>query len=187
MGKRTLAAALALAVPLAWGALPAAAQQSDEDLLNRIISIPSPGAYRVDGLREKPKVRSDPKVQGGKALRVEVPGKGANAWAVSVSVPIKKPVKAGDKLVLALWARLEKGENGATSTTLPSNAVQVSKAPYTAVFGGPITIDGTWKLQQIEGKANADYAADTLNVSIHLATAKQVVDIGPVFVLDMGK
>lgn len=183
MWSKAVAAALVLSACLV--AVPAAAQ--DDDIVNKIISVPVPSAYRVDGLREKPKVRSDSEVQGGKALRVEVPGKAANPWAIAVAVPIKKPVKAGDKLVLAFWARLEQGENGATSTTLPYNAVQLASAPYTALFGGPVTIDSKWKLQQVEGRANADHAADTLNVSIHLATAKQTVDIGPVFVLDMGQ
>jgi hypothetical protein len=182
------AAAFALAVTLSLAATQARAQPaSGEDLTDRVISWPVPSAYRVDGVRNKPPVRSDKDVQGGKALRVEVPGKAANAWAVAVAVPIRKAVKSGDKLILAFWARLEKGENGATSTTLPYNAVQMSSAPYTALFAGPATIDSTWKLHQIEGRANANYPADTLNVSIQLATAKQTVDVGPVFVFDMGQ
>ena len=138
-GKALFAAALLLGGPLAITA-PASAQQAEDDIFKKLINVPHPNAYRVDGLRDKPKPRSDQNVQGGKALRVDVPGKAANAWAVSVAVPVNKPVKAGDKLVLAIWARLERGENGATSTTLPYNAVQMSKAPYTALFTGPLTI-----------------------------------------------
>jgi hypothetical protein len=187
MKGKAIAVALAACVPLLTNSAPAVSQQAEDDISNKIISVPVPARYRVDGLRDKPKVRSDPKVQWGKALRVEVPGKAQNAWAVAVAVPVNKPVKAGDKLVLVVWARLEKGENGATSTTLPSNAVQLSKAPYTSLFGGPMTIGPEWKAQEFQGKANAAYPADTLNISIHLATAKQVVDIGPVFLLNMGQ
>lgn len=184
MARKALAAAL---LASSWFAAPAWPHApADDDIVNRIISLPVPSAYRVDGLRNKPPVRSDPAVQGGKALRVDVPGKGVHEWDISVAVPINKPVKAGDTLVLAFWARLEKGENGATSTVLPSNAVQLAHDPYTALFGGPITIGPEWKLQQVQGKADRDHAAGDLNVSLHLATAKQVVDIGPVFVLDMG-
>jgi hypothetical protein len=39
----------------------------------------------------------------------------------------------------------------------------------------------------VKGKADKDYPAGALNVSLHLATAKQTVDLGPVFVLDMGQ
>ncbi len=185
MMSRASLAALALAAGLGALSTPAAAQQADP--LDQVINNPLPANFRVDGLRDKPKVRSDANVQWNKALRIDVPGKSPNPWAIAVAVPIRKPVKAGNKIVLAFWARLEKGENGATSTTLPYNAIQMSSAPYTALFSGPITIDSTWKLQQVEGRANADYAADTLNATIHLATGKQVVDIGPVFVLDVGK
>jgi hypothetical protein len=189
MKRIAFAAALALAVPLLAGSSPASAQQGsgDDDIFNKIISVPLPSGYRVDGMQGKPPVRSDKAVQGGKALRVDVPGKAPNPWAIAVSVPINKPVKAGDKLVLAMWARLEKGENGATTATLAHNAVQLAHAPYTALFAGPLEIGPEWKLQQIEGVSNANYAAGDLNVSIHLATAKQIVDIGPVFVLDMGQ
>ena len=162
------------------------AQDSADDLVNKIINRPPVTAWHVDGVSAQPKVRNDPGVQYGKALRVEVPGKGANPWSIAASNPIDKPVKAGDNLVLAFWARLEKGENGATNATLPYNAVQMSTAPYTALFAGPVTIGPEWKMYQVKGQANRAYAAGQLNVSIHLATAKQVVDLGPVFVLDMG-
>ena len=177
-----LAAALASAPPAA-----AQQQQAADDIANRIISVPAPSRYRVDGVRTGARVRPDSRVQGGQALRVPVPGRAEQAWATSVAVPITQPVHRGDNLVLAFWARLESGENGATSTVLPYNAVQMAAAPYSALFSGPVTIDGTWKLHELRGRADRDYAADTLNVSIHLATARQTVDLGPVFVLNMGQ
>lgn len=172
-------------VPLA-AALPVAAQEST-GIEDKIINSPSVRSYSVMGLRAAPKPRKDEGVQAGEALRIAVPGKQDNAWAISASSPIQKPVKAGDELVLAFWARLEKGENGATTATLPYNAVQMSSAPYTALFSGPVEIGPEWKLHELRGKADKDYPAGSLNVSIHLATAKQTVDLGPAFVLDMGQ
>ena len=162
------------------------AQGSSDDLLNKIVNRPPVTAWHIDGISGKPNIRNDPAVQYGKALRVEVPGKGQNPWSIAASNPIDKPVKAGDNLVLAFWARLEKGENGATTATLPYNAVQMSADPYTALFSGPVTIGPEWKMYEVKGQANKAYAGGQLNVSIHLATAKQIVDLGPVFVLDMG-
>ena len=92
-----------------------------------------------------------------------------------------------DKLILAFWARLEQGENGATSAELPYNAVQLASAPYTQVFGGPATIGPEWHMFEIHGRATQDYAAGALNVAMHLATGHQTIDIGPVFVLNMGQ
>src|SRR6202008_360583 len=108
------------------------AQTAEDDLSNRIISAPVPDQYRGDGLSSGARVRNDPAVQFGKALRVPVPGRGEPAYAVAVAVPITRPVQAGDNLILAFWARLERGEDGATSAELPYNAVQLASAPYTA-------------------------------------------------------
>ena len=190
MNVRALAACLLVLTPLAIA--PAAAQQqpsAEEDILNRVISVPNPRAYRVDGTQNgaTSQVRNDSSVQGGKALRVQVPGRSEQAWSTAVAVPINRPVHAGDNLVLAFWARLEQGDNGATTASLPYNSVQLSAAPYTAVFSGGVTVTPQWQMFEINGQASRDYGADALNVSIHLATGHQTIDIGPVFVLNMGQ
>ena len=171
----------ALALGCAFAGLllaPAAAQ----DALN---IINDPGAPQVQGASGR--LRDDPAVQGGKALRVVVRSKGANPWDIAVQTPITQPVTAGDRLLLAFWARLEKGEGGAATTTLPYNAVQQTAAPYTALFTGPAEIGPEWKLLEVRGKADADHAAGTLNVAIHLATAAQTVELGPIFVVNLGQ
>lgn len=43
-------------------------------------------------------------------------------------------------MVLAFWARLEKGEGGATTASLPYNAVQLASAPYSPLFTNGVTI-----------------------------------------------
>lgn len=159
---------------------------AQDDIAQRIISVPNPQAYRVDGVRSGARVRSDSAVQGGHALRVPVSGRSEQPWTVGVAVPINREVHAGDQLVLAFWMRLQEGEDGATSVTLPNNQVQLSAAPYTRLFGGPVTIGPQWQIHEIRGRADRDYAANSLNVAFHLATGRQVIDIGPVFVLNMG-
>lgn len=173
MRLRTIAAVLVLAaLPLA----PAPAQ-------DELVFINNPAEPYVNGAR--PKLRDDPAVQGGKALRIQVKRKGANPWDVSVQTTIIKPVKAGDQLLFAFWARLEEGEGGATTATLP-NAVQQSVSPWTWLFGSPVEIGPEWKLHEVRGKADKDYAANTLNATIHLASAAQTVDLGPLMVIDLG-
>lgn len=179
MLKRNLFAALLLIS--ATAAAPSLAQ-SPENLASKIVN--DPGAPQVTGA--KAKLRDDAKVQGGKALRIQVAGKGANAWDSFVSSPIVKPVKAGDQLVLAFWARLEKGDAGAAKATLPYNGVQRSSAPWTPLFNEPVEVTSEWKLHQVKGKADKEYAPGELNVTIHLATGRQTVDVGPIVVLNMG-
>ena len=44
-----------------------------------------------------------------------------------------------------------------------------------------------WKLHEVRGKADKDHGAGALNATLHLATGKQVVEIGPVIVLNLGR
>lgn len=157
---------------------PAAAQ----DALN---IINDPGAPAVSGASGR--LRDDSSVQGGKALRIVVREKGANPWDVAVESAITQPVAAGDQLMLAFWARLEKGAGGAATATLPYNGVQLSAAPYTALFAGPAEIGAEWKLHEVRGTATGDHAAGTLKATIHLAGAAQTVELGPIFVVNLGQ
>jgi len=159
-----------------------AGQAPAQDQLN---IVNDPAAPQVNGT--SPRLRDDPGVQGGKALRIQVRHKGANPWDVAAESSVTKPVKAGDSLLFAFWARLEKGEGGATTTTLPYNGVQLSSAPYTALFASPVEIGPEWKLQEVRGKADKDYAAGTLKATIHLATGEQTIDLGPLFVVNLGQ
>ena len=174
MNRRIIAVVAALVA-----ATPAPAQ---DDIVDRIISVPVPSEYEVQGVRNA-RVRDDDGVQGGHALRVPVPRASDQAWDVQVSIPINRAVSAGDELVLAFWARLEEGES--ETATLPFNAVQLAAEPYTALFSGPATIGPDWAIHEIRGRADRDYGEDALTVSLHLATGRQTVDIGPVFVLNM--
>ena len=177
MRSRLLLTALCLGI-----ATPASAAQGD-DIASKIINDPS--APQVVGAKSS--IRNDANVQGGKALRIVVPAKGKNNWDAFASSRIQKPVRAGDNLVLAFWARLEKGEGRATSSTLPFTGVQVSSPPYPSLFNEAVQVGPEWKLHQVKGKADKDHAAGTLGVSIHMANAKQTIDLGPVFVLNMGQ
>ena len=154
-----------------------------DTIANKIVN--DPGSPSVNGGRGS--LVADSRVMGGKALRVQVPAKGKNAWDISVASALKKPIKAGDKLLLVFPARLEKGENGATATTLPWNAVSLTSPPWSGIIGGPADIGADWKTIEINGKADKDYAAGSLAVGIQLATARQTVDLGPIVVLDLGQ
>ena len=161
------------------GLLLAPAVGQDLNIINE------PAAPQVQGAPGR--LRDDPGVQGGKALRIAVRRKGANPWDVSVQSPIIQPVKAGDDLLFAFWARLEKGEAGAATATLPYNAVQLSAAPYTTLFSGAVEIGPDWELHEVRGVASADHAAGTLNATIQLASAAQTVEFGPLFVVNLGQ
>ena len=178
MRIRSAAAALLL---LATASVPLQAQAAD-DLSNKIVN--DPGEPQINGA--KATLRDDAKVQGGKALRIQVKGKGTNVWDAAIESPIKKPIKAGDQIVLAFSARLEKSDSGAATAAFPFAGVQFATAPYNSIAMNGFELGPDWKMVEIRGKADRNYSPGELKVSIHLATAKQTVDFGPVIVLDLG-
>lgn len=175
-------ASLKLCVAAVLVAAPVAALAQD-DLMKQIVN--DPAAPEVDGA--KAALIEDAKAEGGKALRVQVPKKGANPWDSTVGGPIKKPINRGDHLVILYSARLEKSDSGATTTTLPYTALQLTAAPYSTILQGSADIGPEWKQFQVTGISNANCKPGELKVTMQLATAKQVVDLGPIIVLDKGQ
>ncbi|HVJ00383.1 MAG TPA: hypothetical protein VM657_15095 [Sphingomonas sp.] len=175
-----------MAAPVALIATALPAQDKADDIVDKIVNNPNPQAFEIYNAPEPARVVTAKSVQGGHALRVEIPGADAKPWAISLSDPIEKPVKKGDKLVLAFYARAAKSAAADGGAHLPNNGVQLAKAPYTGIFGGPVDITSEWKMYNLQGVADRDYAAGELAVSMHLASGKQTLEFGPIFVLDLG-
>lgn len=171
----------------AGGAMLAAAagvSAQNGDILQKAINTPSI-AYAVYGPAQKTKVVKA-EVPGGQAMQIDVQAKGANAWTVGASSPIAKGIARGDRIVLAFWARAPKLAGDAT-TSITFAGITGTAAPFAQVIGGPVTVGRAWTLQQVTGVAPANAAAGTVQVTLHLAADKALLELGPVFVLDMGQ
>lgn len=170
------------AVALLVGSAPAPSQ--DQAMAERLRNDPRVEALVPYGQRIPPEMRSDKTVQFGKALRFLLSGQ-LEFGRVGAITPLVKPVAKGDRIVVAFWARAEKTENGAPGRI---GRVQLETTPKVrALFAKPFDVTPEWKMYQLAGVADADYAPGTLNVALHLDAAKQILEIGPVFVLDYGK
>ncbi len=176
---KIMGALTGLAVAIA-SVMPANAQ---EQLAGKLVN--APGA--VSGWGGDVKVRADEGVQGGKAVRIVTTGKEAHVWEVGVYTPVTKVVASGHRLVLAFWARLEKGPGGAGSSVLPVNAIQMSAPPNLPIVKGEVTITSEWKLYQIAGAAPQDFAAGELSAALQLGGQDQIVDVGPIYVFDLDR
>ncbi|GGB41116.1 hypothetical protein GCM10011380_33250 [Sphingomonas metalli] len=178
MTLRLLAAALALVVP-AVTASPVTAQAAD-----RIINDPRVASLTPYGLNLPPQVRSDKDVQFGKALRIPLSGH-SDFWRIGVITPTLKPVRKGDTIVIAFWARATGTEAGKPGRI---GRVQLEATPVVrAIFEQAFEIGPEWKMYQLKGVADQDYAPGALNAALHIDAARQVLDLGPVFILDYGQ
>ncbi|MDR3527083.1 MAG: hypothetical protein P4L57_07355 [Rhizomicrobium sp.] len=148
--------------------------------------INSPSADSWSGYGATFVLRDDPAVQAGKAMRITVAKKGANPYDSAAWDPIVKPVSKGDVILVAYWARAEEPPTGKETVSIPNVTVGLNKAPYTAFGEGAATITRKWTMYYASGVADADYKPGKLVVNVQLGSDIQVVDLGPVFVLDYG-
>ena len=164
-------------------AVASVAAAPEDHMAERLRNDPRVEALGPYGQRIGPEIRRDEGVQFGKALRFQLSGNPDFAHIGLVS-PLLKPVKKGDKIVIAFWARAERTEGGAPGRI---GRVQLEATPkIRTIFEQPFEVGKEWKLYQFSGIADADYEPKALNAALHLDVAKQVLDIGPVFVFDYG-
>ena len=159
------------------------APTSAEDILSNAVNDPS-AAWSVSGATSE--LIKDPAVAGGTAERVTIAAKGANPWDVVASAATTKAVHKGDVLLLAFWAKAEQLPQGRDRSTIVGK-LQLIAAPYTGL-GDETTLRlrGGWALYYAHGVADQDYAAGSIGGALQLATAAQVIDFGPLFILDLG-
>jgi len=181
-------------LPIVLLAAPAAAQTAPPakapppagttgTILDKAINLPGSN-WQVYGPNQASKMTKTTGIPGNQAMRVQVTAKGANPWDVGALSPIQKPVGAGDVLLVAVYARApDLGEGQTTPITITATA---TAAPYDGIAQGDATVAREWKLYYAAGKAGRAFAANTARVSVQLAAAKHVVELGPVFVLDFG-
>ena len=175
-----------LAVALAAGtaATPTvAAAQAAGSMADRIINDPRVPSLRPYGLN-LPRVREDKGVQFNKAMRFALSGH-ADFWRIGVVTPTTRPVRQGDRIVIAFWARATATANGAKGRI---GRVQLEATPVVrAIFEQPFDVGPEWTMYQLRGVADRDYAPGQLNAALLIDAVKQVLDLGPVFVLDYGQ
>jgi len=167
---------------LAGFALGSAAVAQD-DIWSKTINNDSNGTWNVQPDKPKPKYFAVEGIPGGHAFRIKAT-KGANPWDVQASSPVQGAINEGDVIMLMYYARAaEPAEGGSTLTA----RVQLSGEPYTSVLDLTSPITGEWQQYCAHRVATASLPENKGNVSIHLATARQVIELGPVFVFNFGK
>lgn len=156
------------------------------DILDNLVNVPSPKSWVAAGLSSWPEEIQDPSVQAGIAMRFSIPDKGGDVWTVSAKTAITKPIHAGDVVLLAFWARAEEPLAGQQTAFIPGIRIEETKAPYGAFAQDQARISKKWTMYYASGVADKDYKPGTLVATLQMNAGKQVIDLGPVFVLDFG-
>ena len=156
---------------------------ADEDIWSKTINNDTNGVWTVQP--EKPKAKvikvDDERIQH--AFRIKAT-KGTNPWDLQASSPVQGAINQGDVIMLMYYARAAEPAEGGSSLAA---RVQLSAAPYTPVLEMTSAITTEWTNYCAHRVASGSVPAKGGNVSIHLATANQVIELGPVFVFNFGK
>lgn len=193
---KSILAGTAACMASLFGAWSASAQVEGEDMASldaeyanivsqlpreaTLIMTPWVSSLGVVG-NTKSELIDDRTVSGKKALRV-VGEKRPQNWDIAVEAPIGPAVKKGDLIVLVYYMKLVDG-----SPNMPFNAVQNAGEPYNTIAGGSAQLTDEWNLFVAQGNADRNYRQNSLKLSLHFGGADNTVDIGPVFVLNLGK
>ncbi|WP_162875558.1 hypothetical protein [Sphingomonas crusticola] len=183
MKRIILGFALALTI-----AAPAIAQIVDplqsEELIKKVINEPGT-AWTFYGSGVTSKVIKDPDIPGGEAVRVTISQKGANPWDAGALYQVLKPIKTGDVIYFAVYLRAPELKSGET-TAMPTMGVTQQDSPYAPIAVSDARIGNQWGVYYAAAKAITGYPRGKARVSVQLASKKQVIDLGPVFVLNLG-
>lgn len=128
----------------------------------------------------------DPHIAGGKAKRVVISPAPAKPWDIGAYVITNKPIKKGDVIVLAFWARAEKLPDGNDFIDIYGAVDDKQQESTKVVPETHFLVGKTWKLFVASGTADKDYAPGVLGGGIVLGSGEQTIDFGPVYISDFG-
>lgn len=180
-----LIAGILIAAPFAAVAqtAPPAAPAARGSIFDKAVNQPGIG-WSLYGATQTAKEVKASDVPGGNAVRVQVSTAGANPWDDGAGYPTVKPIAAGDTVLVMVYLRAPETKEGAT-LSLPISAGE-SDAPYASFADATVQVGPTWKRYFASGVSPKALAAGKARISLQLAGAKQVVDLGPAFLLDLG-
>ena len=154
---------------------------AEEDIWTKTINNDTNGNWYFQPDKPKAKYFAVEGIPGGHAFRVKA-DKGANPWDAQANSPVNGAINQGDVIMLMYYARAAEPAAGGSKLTA---RIQATSAPWTATMDMTSDIGTEWKSYCAHRVASATLPKSS--VSIHLATAKQVIELGPVFVFNFGK
>jgi hypothetical protein len=196
MTKRFILTSIAptLVLALALGAIgaPAMAQQPnatlqalDDALPGTLINDPTKmnwTLYGQGGQSRQVRARGAP---GDLAYQVQSPVAGATLYELGFNVPITTNVRVGEQITVAFWARTVRAATP-DRQGIVGLRVQRNRAPYPGFGDTRLAIGSAWKLYEVKFVADQAISSDLAVVGFQMSGARQTVEIGQTYVLDMG-
>jgi Cellulase (glycosyl hydrolase family 5) len=139
--------------------------------------------WPIFGAGETHKTVPAKEVPGGQAVQFSIAAAGANPYDIGLSIPVTKRIEEGKILILAVLARTVSAETPDGKGKIGVR-VQDNAPPYPGFAENTISIGPNWGLYQLRTQARMTIEAGKGAVGVHIAGAKQVIEIGQVYLLD---
>ncbi|MEP3890976.1 MAG: carbohydrate binding domain-containing protein [Hellea sp.] len=157
----------------------------DAQLPGTLINNPYDIKWKTEGSDKRDKVVESEGAPGGMAYQVAVKKRKPKPWDTATRIPMTTSIAKDDVILLSFWARAAKPQKGKDKGDI-SVAIQRNIEPYDAIFEERVALEKEWKLYNLAGKANRDYAADKTNLNFNLARAKQTLEFGQFYIMNLG-
>lgn len=157
----------------------------DAQLPGTLINNPYDIKWKTEGSDKRDKVVKSEGAPGGMAYQVTVKKRKQNPWDTATRIPMTTSIGKDDVIMLSFWARAAKPQKGKDKGDI-SVAIQRNIEPYDSIFEERVALEKEWKLYNLTGKANRDYAADKTNLNFNLARAKQTLEFGQFYIMNLG-
>lgn len=166
-------------------AIQQALEALDAQLPGKLINNPYKVKWRTDGSDKKASIVKSEGAPGGTAYQVRVKKTKKNPWDTATRIPMTESIAKGDVILLSYWARAAKPQKGRTTGDISVN-IQRNVEPYDSIFEERVALSTEWKLYNAAGKAKRDYAADKTQLNFNLARAKQTIEFGQFYIMNLG-
>ncbi len=172
--------AIAAALPEPPVPLPPQIVKVDGALFNR----PQDGPWNFHGTGGEQQRFADQGIFLGKASRVTVHASQGRPWDLEMAIPLSGPVVAGDRFLVAIAARTVSSEAEDGKATI-NVRFQSTQPPYNGFADNALRPGVNWQLLQLRTTAVVDIPPGEAVFKLMFAGQKQVVDIGPVYILKL--
>jgi len=166
-------------------AIQKALEALDAQLPGKLINNPYDIKWASHGSDKRDTIVKSEGAPGGMAYQVKVKKKKKKHWETAIRIPMTESVSKGDVILVSYWAKATKPQKGKETGKI-SVALQRNIEPYDTVFEERVDIGKEWKLYNVAGKAKRDYAADKTNLNFNLAHAKQTLQFGQFYIMNLG-
>jgi hypothetical protein len=126
-------------------------------------------------------------VPAGQALEVSISKRGRQPYDFGLSMLNVAPIRDGDYLEARVWLRAKQPNAQGDPISIVAR-LQDNEAPgYKRVSEQTLVLTNVFKEYVVPGRAVRAYCSGELNFALHLATAKQVLEVGPATIFVVAK